>query len=80
MAGTDFKLIKEKKLDEETTVRVTKNIMSGRIFVQFTSNNPRMVIQKNFQDDIFGKIESEKFVKSIKNTKQLRAYFGLDSK
>jgi len=76
-ANSDFKLIKEKKLDEETTVKVTKNVMSGRIFVQFTSNNPRMVVQKNFQDDLFGKIESEKFLKSIKNTNQLRQYLGL---
>ena len=75
--GTDFKLIKEKKIDKETTLTVTKNIMSGRIFVEFTSDNPRIILQKNFQDSLYGKNESEKFAKSIKSTDQLREYFGI---
>jgi hypothetical protein len=75
--GTDFKVIKEKRIDKETTLTVTKNIMSGRIFVEFVSDSPRIVLQKNFQDSIFGKMESEKFAKSIKNTNQLREYFGI---
>ena len=75
--GTDFEIIKEKRIDKETTLMVTKNIMSGRIFVEFTSDNPRIVLQKNFQDSLYGRKESEKFVKSIKSTDQLREYFGI---
>ena len=77
MAATDFKLVKEKKVDKETTLRIKKNLMSGRIFVEFTSENPRIVLQKNFQDSWDGKLKSEEFAKSIKSTDQLRAYFGI---
>jgi hypothetical protein len=75
--NTDFKLLKEKKLDKETTLKVTKNLMSGRIFVEFASVNNRLTLQKNFQDSLDGKMKSEEFAKSIKNTEQLRSYFGI---
>lgn len=74
---TDFKLIREKSLDKETHLKITKNIMSGRIFVEFKSQNPNITLQKSFQDSIHGKMESEKFAKSIRNTTQLREYFGI---
>lgn len=78
--NTDFKLIKEKKVDKGTTLKVSKNLMSGRIFVEFISNNPRIVLQRNFQDTMDGKLKSEEFAKSIKSTNQLREYFGLKDK
>lgn len=78
--NADFELIREKEIDKETTLKVTKNIMSGRIFVEFTSNNPRIVLQKNFQDSYDGRTKSEAFAKSIKSTAQLREYFGLKKK
>jgi hypothetical protein len=74
---TDFKLIREKNIDKETHLKITKNIMSGRIFVEFKSQNPSIVLQKSFQDSMHGKMESEKFAKSIKTTEQLRQYFGI---
>lgn len=76
-ANPDFKLIKEKNLDKETVLKVTKNIMSGRIFVEFACSSPRIVLQKNYQDNLDGKKKSEEFSKSIKNTEQLKEYFGL---
>lgn len=79
-ANSDFKFIKEKRIDKETTLKISQNIMSGRIFVEFTSMNPRIVLQKNFQDNYDGKIKSEKFAKSIKSTDELRKYFGLKKK
>lgn len=75
--NSDFVLIKEKKIDKGTTLKVSQNLMSGRIFVEFISNNPRIVLQKNFQDTLDGKRESEQFAKSIRSTDQLREYFGL---
>lgn len=78
--NTDFKLIKEKALDEECTLKITKNIMSGRIFVEFAGINPKLTLQKNFQDTYEGKKESEEFSKSIKNSNQLRAYFKIPEK
>lgn len=74
--SADFKLIREKQLDKNATLKITQNHMSGRIFVEFRSDVPRITLQRNFQDSIFGKMESERFAKSIKNTDQLIAYFG----
>jgi hypothetical protein len=78
--NSDFRLIKEKNLDEDTTLKVSQNLMSGRIFVEFSSKNPRIVLQKNFQDSLDGKAESQKFAKSIKSKKDLKKYFGLGDK
>lgn len=75
--NADFKLIKEKKLDKETTLKISKNLMSGRIFVEFSSENPKLTLQKNFQDSFDGRTKSESFAKSIKNTEQLKEYFGI---
>jgi hypothetical protein len=75
--NSDFKLIKDRKLDKGTTLKVTKNIMSGRIFVEFVSSDPKLVLQKNFPNSLDGKKKSEEFARSIRNTDQLRAYFGL---
>ncbi len=75
--NSDFKLIREKQLDSNTTLKVSQNLRSGRVFVEFVSDNPRIVLQKNFQDTMAGKLDSEKFAKSIRNTKELRAYFGI---
>ena len=74
---SDFKTLKEKKIDKNTTLKVSQNLMSGRIFVEFVSQNPNIVLQKNFQDSYYGRQESEKFSKSIRSTEQLREYFGL---
>jgi hypothetical protein len=75
--GADFKIIKEKKIDKNATLKISKNLMSGRIFVEFASIDPKIVLQKNFQDSREGKLKSEEFAKSIRNTDQLREYFGL---
>jgi hypothetical protein len=78
--NTDFKVIKKKEIDKGTTLKVTKNIMSGRIFVEFASLDPKIILQKNFQDTIDGKLQSEKFAKSITSTDQLMKYFGIKKK
>lgn len=75
--NSDFKIIKEKKIDKETTLKVSKNLMSGRIFVQFVSVEPKITLQKNFQDNREGKLKSEEFAKSITSTEELLQYFGL---
>jgi hypothetical protein len=75
--NTDFKLIREKRIDKETVLRVSKKLSDNRIFVEFVSDNPRMVLQRNFPDGFFGKLESEKFSKSINSSEELREYFGI---
>ena len=73
----DFKLIREKRVDKLTTMKITKNLMSGRIFVEFVSTDPKLTLQKSFQDSRDGKKQSEEFSKSIKSTDQLKDYFGI---
>lgn len=73
----DFKIIKEKKIDNSILLRISKNIMSGRIFVEFKLENPKLLLQKNFQNSAEGKQKSEEFAKSIKSVNQLMNYFGI---
>ena len=75
MGTMDFKLLKKKEIDKGLNLKITKNIMSGRIFVEFTCESPKLTLQKNFQDSLYGKTESEKFVKSISSLEDLLAYF-----
>jgi len=76
MTGSDFRIIKEKQLDD-VVLKITQNLMSGRIFVEFNSSNPKLTLQKSFQDNLDGKTKSEVFSKSIKNVSQLKQYFGI---
>ena len=68
--GSDFKILKEKKIDKQTTLKVTRNLMSGRIFVEFASKENNIFLQKNFQDSLDGKKKSEEFAKSIGSTEE----------
>lgn len=74
----DVKVLKKKKLGEELTLKVSKNEMSGRIFVEFATNDGKMVLQKSFQATYDGEKESEKFSKSIKSLSDLKKYFGIN--
>jgi len=76
MTGSDFRIIKEKQLDD-VVLKISQNLMSGRIFVEFNSSNPKLTLQKSFQDNLDGKMKSEVFSKSIKNVSQLKQYFGI---
>jgi hypothetical protein len=74
----DNKVLKKKKIDKDLTLKITKNEMSDRIFVEFRSDDSKMVLQKSFQDNFLGNQAAEDFQKSIKSTKDLRKYFGLN--
>jgi ppGpp synthetase/RelA/SpoT-type nucleotidyltranferase len=74
------KVIKKKKLDKESTLRITKNEMGGRIFVEFSSNDNKLFLQKSFQDTFDGNQEAQEFSKTIKSIKDLKSYFGMSKK
>lgn len=76
--NTDFKLLKKQEIDKGTTLKITQNLMTGRIFVEFALDSPRLLLQKNFQDTVYGKIDAEVFSKSITSTEQIKEYFGLN--
>lgn len=76
----ELKIIKNKQIDKDTTLKVSQTSDSSRIFVEFSSVNPKLTLQKNFQNTPEGKEASLKFQKSIKSTNDLKRYFGLISK
>ena len=73
----DFKLIKSKEIDKDAFLKISKNLMSRRIFVEFSCKNPNLMIQKNFEDSLSGKKQADTFSKSIKNAEQIRKHFGI---
>jgi hypothetical protein len=77
---TDFKILKDKQLDKHTRIKIKKNLMSRRVFVEFKSDKPRMMIEKSFPDSIEGKFQYIAFSNSIKNLDDMKEYFGLSKK
>lgn len=74
----ESKVLKEKKLDKDTKVKISKNEPRGRIFVEFSTADGRFVVQKNFADTIEGREQMKEFQNSIKNGKDLKKYLGLE--
>lgn len=71
------KILKNKKLDKELTLKIFQNLMSGRIFVEFASDSGKMVLQKSFQNTYEGNKEAQEFSKRFKSIKDLKKYFGI---
>lgn len=76
MANFENKILKKKKLDKEANLKISQNEMSGRIFVEFSSEDGKLVVQKSFQDTFDGNKDSQAFAKSIKSIADLRKYLG----
>lgn len=74
----ETKTLKKKKLDKECSLKMTQN--DARIFVEFSSEDGKLVLQKSFQNTFEDKKNAEAFSKTIKSIKDLRKYFGLDKK
>ena len=80
MANFENKILKKKNLDKETNLKISQNEMSGRIFVEFSSEDGKLILQKSFQNTYEGNKEAKTFAKTIKSIKDLRKYFGIDKK
>ena len=74
---SENKVLKKKALDKELTLTVTKIDLGSKIVVEFRHVSGKMVRQKSFQDTYVGRAEADAFAKTIKNTKELRKYFGI---
>jgi len=77
MSSIEFRVLKKKKVDKETNLKVQKNDALNRLSVEFSSDVCKLVVQKSFQDTYEGRLASEEFQKSIKSTNDLKAYFGV---
>jgi len=68
----------EQKASDKLVVKITKDVGVQRIFVEFSTEDGKIVLQKSFQNNVNGIISLEIFEKSIKSVKDLKKYFGLN--
>lgn len=80
MSNLENRVVKKKKLDKDLTLRVLKNEVSERIFVEFATENNRLFLQKSFQDNFQGRQEAEQFQNTIQSVEDLKNYFKPRSK
>ncbi len=76
MSQLDIKVLKKKKLDKDLSLKVTKNDATERIFVEFSSKDGKLVIQRSFQDTYYGRLEADKFEESMKTIEDFQSYFA----
>ena len=72
----DHKVTKQKKLEKELNLKISEDVYSNRIFVEFSSDDRKLVLQRSFQNTYFGQKESVEFSKSLKNLKDLQNRLG----
>lgn len=73
-------IIKKKKLDKNTILKIVKNERNERIFVEFSTVDGKLIVQKSFQDNTEGNKEARKFSQKIKSNKDLKRYLGIKEK
>ena len=71
------KVVKSKKLGKTMLIEVSFNEISKRIFVDFSSIDGKLRLQRSFQDTFEGKQEAKNFEKSLKSLNDLKKHFGL---
>jgi hypothetical protein len=71
------KITKTKKLGKEAFLQVSINEISKRIFVDFSSVDGKIKVQKTFQNNFEGKKEAKEFEKKFKSINDLKKYFGI---
>jgi hypothetical protein len=78
MSLLDVKVLKKKKLDRELNLKVSRNDASERIFVEFSSKDGKLVVQKSFQDTYLGRLEATTFEEKFKSIEELKIYFKME--
>lgn len=80
MTNFETKILKKKKIDKILTLKVTQSGMNGRIFVEFSSEDGKLVVQKSFQNTFEGNRDAEQFQKRFRSIKDLKKYLGIEEK
>jgi hypothetical protein len=75
MASLENKVVRKKKLDKELTLRVIENDAAERIFIEFSSKENGLFLQKSFQDNYLGRLEADKFEESFETIEEFKQYF-----
>jgi len=71
------RVVKTKKLGKDALMQVSINEIAKRIFVDFSSVDGRIKIQKSFQDTFEGKKLAKEFEKRFKNLNEIKGYLGI---
>jgi hypothetical protein len=71
------RVVKTKKLGKDAQLQVSINEVAKRIFVDFSSTDGRLKIQKSFQDNFLGKKEAKEFEKKFKNLDEIKKYLRI---
>jgi hypothetical protein len=77
MSLLDTKVIDKRKVDKELSIKISKNDASERIFVEFSSKDGKLVLQRSFQDTHYGRIDAAKFENHFKTIEEFKAHFKI---
>jgi hypothetical protein len=75
MTSLDKKVLKKKKLDKELNLKVSRNESNERIYVEFSSKDGKLFLERNFQDTYYGRLEAGAFEESFKDMEDFKSYF-----
>ncbi len=71
------KVVKTKKIGKDLVLQISENDHSERIFVDFSTVDGKLKLQKSFQRNFEGKKEAKEFQGKFKSVTDLKKYFGL---
>jgi len=75
MAILENKVVKKKKIDKDLNLKITRNDASERLFVEFSSRDNKLIMQKSFQNNYHGRLLAEAFENSFQSFEQFQQYF-----
>lgn len=69
------KVLKKKKIDKDLNLKITRNDAAERLFIEFSSKDNKLVMQKSFQNNYHGRLEADAFENSFQSFDQFKQYF-----
>lgn len=76
MAILEIKIVKKKKIDRDLNLKITRSDASERLFVEFSSKDNKLIMQKSFQNNYNGRLLAEAFENSFQSFEQFQEYFN----
>lgn len=77
MAFLDLEVIKRKKVDQKTTMIVSRNLTGDKLFIEFSTNDGKVRLERSFPSKGIGVRDARIFQEKIQSTADLLAYFGI---
>lgn len=77
MAFLDLKVIKKKKVDSKSTMTISENMTGDRVFIEFSTNDGRLRLEKSFPASGLGIRDAGLFQDRFRSTDDLLKYFNI---